>query len=83
MGVRAHRVQVPEESDTPGSDDYASAFAVAVGGTYMRSPTQWARATFEDAPQRCVGSSWRDGSMPWAFSSAPGPLPTMSSVGES
>jgi hypothetical protein len=51
MPVRARRVEVTEEATNFGSTDYASAFEVTVRGTDVRSPEQWARAIFEEAPK--------------------------------
>jgi hypothetical protein len=48
--VRARRVQVIEEADRPAGSTYASAFEVVPAVTDVRSPEQWARAMFEDAP---------------------------------
>lgn len=49
--VRARRVGVTEATDSLAKPDYASAFEVVIRGVDVRSPEQWVRATFEDAPR--------------------------------
>jgi len=51
--VCAHRIEVAEEIralDTLTTPDYASAYEV-IAAADTRSPEQWARAVFEDAPR--------------------------------
>jgi hypothetical protein len=60
--VRAHRVEVTDESDTLAEPDYASSFEVAIADTDVRSAEQWVRATFEGAPRALrwlVALGWR------------------------
>ncbi|WP_405783438.1 DUF2867 domain-containing protein [Streptomyces sp. NBC_00859] len=50
---RVRRVDVPEAARTSGdfaAADYASAFGLPMPRAGSRTPEQWARATFEDAP---------------------------------
>jgi hypothetical protein len=49
--VRAYRVEVTEANGALANSDYASAFAVRVAGGDARSPEQWIRDAFEDAPR--------------------------------
>jgi hypothetical protein len=60
--LRAHRVEVNEKSEEIAEPDYASTFEVIVPDTDVRSPEQWVRATFEDAPRALrwfVLTGWR------------------------
>ena len=50
MAVRPHRCEVTEGADGLGGSDYASAFEVTIAEGEGRSPEEWARAMFEDAP---------------------------------
>jgi hypothetical protein len=50
MVVRAHRCEVTEGANGLGGSDYASAFEATFAESDERSPEQWARAVFEDAP---------------------------------
>jgi hypothetical protein len=50
MAVRAYRCEVTEDEDGCRRSDYASAFEVTITEEDGRSPEQWARAAFEDAP---------------------------------
>ena len=50
MAVRARRCDVTEGGDDLTRSDYASAFEVEIAQGDDRSPEQWARAVFEDAP---------------------------------
>lgn len=66
--MKARRIEVTaairaadELSELP-VPDYASAFAVAIPQTATRSPEDWARSVFEDAPspiRRLVRTGWR------------------------
>ena len=48
--MTANRAEVAEKIGAYGPNDYASAFAVAVVDAEIRSPVEWAKATYEDAP---------------------------------
>jgi hypothetical protein len=50
MAVHAHRCEVTESADGLERSDYASAFEVTIAKGDGRSPEQWARAAFEEAP---------------------------------
>jgi hypothetical protein len=50
MAVRARRCEVTQGGSGLGESDYASAFEVTIAEGDGRSPEQWARAVFEDAP---------------------------------
>ncbi|HEY1841141.1 MAG TPA: DUF2867 domain-containing protein [Mycobacterium sp.] len=61
---RAHRVEVaPQIAATfaHSTANYSSAFALRVEDAGTRSPLEWARAVFEDAPallRRCIVFGW-------------------------
>jgi hypothetical protein len=76
--VKARRIEVPHEgaaSELPSHGyDYASAFEIPAPQASSRSPEQWARSVFEDAPRPLrvlVRAGWR---FPLLFDAAkPGP----------
>jgi hypothetical protein len=62
---RVQRVEVPEliaASFARSTANYAVAFALATETAQSRTPVQWAKAVFEDAPaalRRCMVFGWR------------------------
>ncbi|MEY9933789.1 hypothetical protein ABH926_008451 [Catenulispora sp. GP43] len=74
--VKARRIEVPvpgAAGDLP-AHDYASAFELPIAQAPSRSPQEWARSAFEDAPfpvRVLVRAGWR---FPLLFDAAkPGP----------
>jgi hypothetical protein len=51
MAVHAHRCELTKSTDSVGRPDHASAFEVTIADGDNRSPEQWARAVFEEAPR--------------------------------
>jgi hypothetical protein len=74
--IRARRVEVTEGLDNLVTPDYASAFEAKITPTDTRSPEQWVRAIFEDAPralQWFVVAGWKYG---LGFRLGPRPSPS-------
>jgi hypothetical protein len=62
MRARAGRVALTEDPGPFGSSDYATAFGVTRTSDDVRSPEEWIRAVFEDAPtamRLLVQFGWR------------------------
>jgi hypothetical protein len=51
MAARTHRVDVTEKTSAPETPDFASAFEIAIARPSERSPEEWARTIFEQAPK--------------------------------
>lgn len=72
---RVRRVEVPQliaTSFARSTADYVVAFALATNHAESRTPVQWARVVFEDAPallRRCLVLGWR-----WVLGLKLGPL---------